>query len=576
MNISNDHFIREYNYWLEDDLFDIETKAELTELDIYSETGIREIEDRFYKEIEFGTGGLRGVMGAGINRVNIYTIGRISKGLADYLTNKYSINECLSRGVAIAYDTRNNSKCFASTAANVLSASGIKVYLFDQPAPTPLLSFAVAHKNCIAGIVITASHNPKEYNGYKIYDDTGCQLVPHQSNLVKQYIDRIKYDCIPFNTISSLIEHINVTEEYISTILKNIPSSTLTFNDCSINNHLSIVYTPLHGTGLIPFIKTLETAGFEHITIVKEQQTPDGDFPTVKVPNPEEAQTLEMGISLAQKIDADIVLATDPDADRIGLAIKTTDTASKNPNYQLLTGNQIGALIVDYVLSNTDLSNVVKPAVVKTVVTSQLGAKIAEGFGCEVFNTLTGFKYIGEMINKFEESEFSFIAGYEESYGYLIGTHARDKDAIISGLIICQMAAEYKAKGLTLLDRLKELYSLYGYYAEELESFSFEGKEGFNKMNEIMSNLKSSISLDTITDILDFNEIGFKHKELEGVTEKSNLVKFILKDNSWFAVRPSGTEPKIKIYYSIVGKTASDADDKLASVKTAIRNKFGL
>ena len=557
-----------YEDWLTNKYFDENTRAELRAL-----TDEREIEDRFWRELEFGTGGMRGVMGAGINRMNKYTVGRATAGLADCLIDKYG-SDCENRGVVIAYDTRNNSRNFSEAAADVLTNKGVKVYLFDKPVPTPELSFAVKRLDCIAGIVITASHNPKEYNGYKVYDEYGCQLVPEQAKEVIGYVNKISdYTLIDFTGNDELKKYIDITDDFVDAVLKE---SVLA--DDEKKKNLNIVYTPLHGTGNIPVREALKKDGFSSVTAVVEQEKPDGNFSTVKSPNPEEHSALSMGIALAEDMGADIVLGTDPDSDRVGVGVRTND------GYKLLTGNQIGALLMDFVLAYKDLSGYNNPAVVKTVVTSELGAEIARKKGLTVFSTLTGFKFIGEKITQFEKAQliddskraYDFIFGYEESYGYLSGTHARDKDAVVSSLLICEMAAEYKSRGCTLLDRMEELYREYGYYRDALDSFTLKGKDGILRIGEMMKELRTNGSpFGDTKSIIDYSvpvaaEDGF------GKLPTSNVLKFILKDGSWIAVRPSGTEPKIKIYYSIKGNDFQSADSRLSKLQDIIRKKLSL
>ncbi|MBR2885665.1 MAG: phospho-sugar mutase, partial [Clostridia bacterium] len=473
------NYTEKYELWKTDPFFDENTKAELSAL-----TDEKEIEDRFYKELEFGTGGLRGIMGSGTNRMNKYTVGRATLGLSLYLLDTFGAEKCRECGVAVGYDTRNNSAFFADVVSKVLSGMGISVHLHTGAIPTPQLSFAVKRLDAVAGVVITASHNPKEYNGYKVYDEYGCQLVPHKALDVTKYIDTVKdYTIVDFDGKSELINPVDTLKEYSQAVLQQ---SRL--NDLKAKSALNIVYTPIHGTGFKPVTHILALDGFTNVITVEEQVKPDGDFPTVVSPNPEEKSALNMALDLAQKNGADIVLGTDPDADRVGVAIKT-----KN-GYELLTGNQIGALLVDFVMSNTKAK---KPAVINTVVTSQLGAEIARRNGAEVFSTLTGFKFIGEKITQFEKAknendstrDYDFVMGYEESYGYLAGTHARDKDAAVSCMLICEMAARYLLEGKTLLDRLEEIYQQYGYYYDALDSFTLKGKEGLEKIKLLMKEL---------------------------------------------------------------------------------------
>lgn len=559
-----------YDQWLTDEFFDEATRKELSSL-----TDEKEIEDRFYCDLEFGTGGLRGIMGAGTNRINQYTIGKATAGLGKYLFDTYGAETCRTRGVVIGYDTRNNSEYFARTAANVLSGMGIRVYLHSHARPTPQLSFSVKFWNALAGVVITASHNPKEYNGYKVYDEFGCQFVPWQAKQVISYVESITdYHNINFTGEAGLISMADITDNFIMAVIKQNRYETRQGKES-----LKVVYTPLHGTGNIPVQKALHMDGFTQIEVVAEQVVPDGNFPTVVSPNPEDKRALEMGIAQAKLSDADIVLGTDPDCDRVGLAVKKVDG-----DYQLMTGNQVGALLMKFIITHSDLSQYSHPAVVKTVVTSELGADIARKHGITVFSTLTGFKFIGEKITQFERAkesgnksrDYDFLFGYEESYGYLAGIHARDKDAVVSSLLICEMAAEAKARGTTLLDEMQEIYKEYGYYLDALDSFTLKGKDGLEKISSMMATLRSSSSpFDNTKEAIDYStpvaaESGF------GTLPTSNVLKYILEEGSWIAVRPSGTEPKIKIYYSIKGTNRDEAEKKLQFIQNTIQTKLEL
>lgn len=565
-------YMKKFEHWKNDEFFDKTTRDELSKLN--PETDTKEIEDRFYRDLEFGTGGLRGVMGAGTNRMNKYTVGKATKGLGEYLLDTYGTDVCAKRGVVIGYDTRNNSEYFAKTAANVLSSMGIRAYLHAHARPTPQLSFSVKFWDAVAGVVVTASHNPKEYNGYKVYDEFGCQLVPWQAKQVISYVNAVAdYRTIDFTGNSSLIQMGDVTDNFINAVLKQSRN-----NNKQSKENLHVIYTPLHGTGNIPVTKTLLLDDFKNVDHVNTQVVPDGNFPTVVSPNPEDRRALLMGIERAEKNGADIVLGTDPDCDRVGVAVKTGN------GYQLMTGNQIGALLMDYVLSHTDLGTVHNPSVVKTVVTSELGAEIAKKYGLTVFSTLTGFKFIGEKITQFEQAkqngensqDYTFVLGYEESYGYLAGTHARDKDAVVSSLLICEMAAEYKEQGKTLLERMNEIYAEYGYYRDALDSFTLKGKDGLEKISSMMSKLRENGSPFHNTEkVIDYSssvdaEPGF------GTLPTSNVLKYVLSDGSWIAVRPSGTEPKIKIYYSIKGTDKDEAETKLEEIQNTITKRLGL
>lgn len=559
-----------YEQWLNDGSFDEETRKELAAL-----TDDKEIEDRFYRDLEFGTGGLRGIMGAGTNRMNRYTVGKVSAGLGKYLLDTYGENSCKIRGVVIGYDTRNNSENFSQTAANVLSRMGIRVHLHAYARPTPQISYSVNFWNALAGVVITASHNPKEYNGYKVYDEFGGQLVPWQAKQIKNYIDAVTdYHTIDFTGNDDIISTTDVTDNFVLAVIQQSR-----YGDKRAKEELKVVYTPLHGTGNIPIQKTLRLDGFLQIDAVEEQVVPDGNFPTVVSPNPEDRRALEMGIAQAKRTGADIVIGTDPDSDRVGIAVRMADG-----NYQLMTGNQVGALLVNFILAHTDMNKYSNPAVVKTVVTSELGADIARKYGIAVFSTLTGFKFIGEKITQFEqakknnnaEQNYDFLFGYEESHGYLAGTHARDKDAVVSSLLICEMAAEAKANGKTLLDEMDEIYAEYGYYRDALDSFTLKGRDGLERIAVMMTELRACGSPFVNTaEIIDYSqaveaEPGF------GILPISNVLKYILEDGSWIAVRPSGTEPKIKIYYSIKTADKDMAEQRLKDIQNSIWKKLGL
>jgi phosphoglucomutase len=534
-----------YAEWL---TFDEDTKAEL--LVIVDE---KELEDRFYKNVSFGTGGLRGLMGAGTNRMNSYTVKKASLGLAKYVLAQSDEQP----SIAIAYDTRNHSQQFAEDAAAVFSSMGIKAYLFDVAMPTPVLSFTVRQLGCDAGIVVTASHNPKEYNGYKVYDNQGGQLTPDAAREVTRFIEQIE----DFNSVkelngnSELIEMIG--EDVLNAFISEIKKQSIHQSD------LQVVYTPLHGAGNIPVRRALE--GFE-VSVVKEQEFPDGNFSTVRSPNPEDRKALELAIEQAQQEDADIVIGTDPDCDRIGVAVKHEGA------FKLLTGNQIGALLAEFVIAHTEVTE--DSTLIKTIVTNDFGAKIASGKGLQIIETLTGFKYIGEKINEFEASNDltnEFVLGYEESYGYLVGTHARDKDAVVSALLICEMAAYYKAKGLTLFDKLDQLYGEHGYYLDALDSVTLTGVAGAARIKEMMEEVRES-------DAQFFANVYEVRDYATGIADlpKENVIKFMLNDESWVAIRPSGTEPKIKFYYSVRAEDEQLAQEKLAVIKTQIQENLDI
>ena len=542
-----------YEYWL---TFDDNTKNELESI-----TDKKEIEDRFYKDLEFGTGGLRGIMGAGANRMNKYTVGKATKGLCEYLKNEFAGE----KSVVIAYDSRNNSKAFAECAAEVLCYNGIKTFLFEEIMPTPVLSFSVRYLNCNAGIVITASHNPKEYNGYKVYDEYGCQLVPQYADKVISYINNVK----DIKSVKHMNLNMALSNGYLTYIGDEVLNSYISevekmavYKEAS---DLKIVYTPLHGTGNIPVRKVLSDMSFD-VSVVKEQAVADGNFTTVRSPNPEEKDALNMALEQAKRANADLVIGTYPDCDRVGVGVL------HNGEYTLLTGNQTGALLVDFYLKFKKQSLNPKSTLVKTIVTNDLGAEIARKNGLNVVETLTGFKYIGDQITKYEKTgENEFLIGYEESYGYLVGTYARDKDAVIASMLICEMAAYYKKNKMTLVDALNVLYSEYGFYLDALDSFVLKGKDGASRIKNIMSYFRANKAtvFPNITDVKDYST-GI------GDLPKSNVLKFFLKGGSWIAVRPSGTEPKLKMYYSVRGIDSSSCERSLQNIRTIINGIMGM
>lgn len=542
-----------YEYWL---TFDDNTKNELESI-----TDKKEIEDRFYKDLEFGTGGLRGIMGAGANRMNKYTVGKATKGLCEYLKNEFAGE----KSVVIAYDSRNNSKAFAECAAEVLCYNGIKTFLFEEIMPTPVLSFSVRYLNCNAGIVITASHNPKEYNGYKVYDEYGCQLVPQYADKVISYINNVK----DIKSVKHMNLNMALSNGYLTYIGDEVLNSYISevekmavYKEAS---DLKIVYTPLHGTGNIPVRKVLSDMSFD-VSVVKEQAVADGNFTTVRSPNPEEKDALNMALEQAKRANADLVIGTDPDCDRVGVGVL------HNGEYTLLTGNQTGALLVDFYLKFKKQSLNPKSTLVKTIVTNDLGAEIARKNGLNVVETLTGFKYIGDQITKYEKTgENEFLIGYEESYGYLVGTYARDKDAVVASMLICEMAAYYKKNKMTLVDALNVLYSEYGFYLDALDSFVLKGKDGASRIKNIMSYFRANKAtvFPNITDVKDYCT-GI------GDLPKSNVLKFFLKGGSWIAVRPSGTEPKLKMYYSVRGIDSSTCERSLQNIRTIINGIMGM
>lgn len=525
--------------------FDEKTRHELDAVH-----DVNEIADRFYRDLEFGTGGLRGIMGAGSNRMNLYTVRRATLGLANYL-NKQGTNT----GVAIAYDSRNNSQAFAEEAAGVLCSAGILVYLSEQLMPTPVLSFAVRHLNCQAGIVVTASHNPKEYNGYKVYDATGCQILPEVAEEIIAEVNTIcDYMTIPTMIVSEalrvgLLKWIN--DDVIATYLGCVRQQSL----FSGNSSIKVVYTSLHGAGYFYVGKILDRF---KVSFVERQAIPDGNFPTVRSPNPEERDALHLAIESANEQDADLVLGTDPDCDRVGVAVR------HEKDYILLTGNQIGALLVDFLVRQRPLET--NSFLVKTIVTNELGAKIGMKHGLLIDETLTGFKYIGDKINQFELQGKNFLIGYEESFGYLVGTYARDKDAVVASMLIVEMAAWHREKmGWTLVDALERIYVEHGFYLDAMDSFTFTGSSGETRIRQIMTDVRENSNklFPGVEKIKDYQS------GIDGLP-RENVIKFFLDDGGWIAFRPSGTEPKIKVYYCARGNNKHAAAEKLHHLQNIV------
>ena len=543
-----------YNLWKSDNRFDEATRNELCQ-----NLSNEEIEDRFWRDLEFGTGGLRGVMGAGTNRMNKYIIRKATKGFANYLLDRYGKDVC--RGVAIGYDSRNNSDSFAKEAALVMAECGIPAFLYSELMPTPTLSFTVRELGCVGGIVVTASHNPKEYNGYKVYDETGCQVLIEDANAIIGYVNAITD--IPGVKVmdeaqarqSGLLK--DVPESVYESFIENVKKQAHNVGEKSAK----IVYTPLHGTGNKPVRRVLSDLGY-NVAVVKEQEEKNGDFPTVVSPNPENAEALEMGVKLCCELGADIVLGTDPDCDRVGIAVNTKD------GVRLFTGNQVGALLVDYVIKMNKASLSEKSTVVKTIVTSELGAIIAKMNGLKVSEVLTGFKFIGDVMNQFDANgNGEFVIGYEESYGYLVGNHARDKDAVVASMLICEMACYYKNQGKTLVDVMEEIYATYGYFLDKLDSYTLKGVDGVERIQGIMKEMreKGKSLMPCIATVNDY-KLG-----LDGLP-KADVLKFVFEDSSWVAIRPSGTEPKIKVYYSVKGANKEDAQAVLAARQEVINS----
>ena len=549
-----------YRQWLDYEALEPDLRAELEAIKD-NETEIRE---RFCQDLTFGTAGLRGLMGAGTNRMNVYTVQRATAGLGLYLLTTHG-KEAMQRGVVIAYDNRANSELFAQEAALTLNSLGIRTYVFDRLAPTPELSFAVKYRQSIAGIVITASHNPKEYNGYKVYNEHGCQITGEMAEAILEKIDIYQeLAALPVlmseETARSRDLYHEIGNAYHQVFQKAVLEQAL-LNDSAAKENLKIVYTPLHGTGLGNVTAVLDKDGFTQVHVLESQKEPDTQFSTVHSPNPEDKEALQLAIPCAQEINADLVLGTDPDCDRVGIAVRDGD------QFVLLTGNQTGALLADYVLSHKILDD--KSVVIKTIVTSELGADIASAYGAEVMNVLTGFKYIGEKMIGFEQNhDHTFVMGYEESYGYLVGSHAKDKDAVAASMLICEMAAYQKAQGKTLLQRLEELYQQHGYYKDAVDSFTLPGADGQERIADIMTELRaeqaSEIGGLAVAEVKDYAN------GIDGLP-KANVLKYFFADGGWMAVRPSGTEPKIKFYYSVKGETMKAAEEKVAALQEAAK-----
>ena len=567
----------QFEKWLNDPYFDNDTKNEL--LSIRNDP--KEIEDRFYKDLEFGTAGLRGVIGAGTNRMNVYTVRKATQGLANYIIK----NNGQSRGVAIAYDSRHMSPEFADVAALCLNANGIKAYVFDSLRPTPELSFAVRYYGCIAGINITASHNPSEYNGYKVYWEDGAQITPpHDTGITEEVNNVLDYSQVKTMSKEVAIRdglYIVINTEVDDAYLKVLMSLTLHPEVIKEQaESIKIVYTPLHGTGNIPVRRTLKELGFKNVFVVPEQEKPDGDFPTVSYPNPESAEAFELAMKLAKKEDADLVLATDPDADRLGVWVR-----DKAGEYHCLTGNMSGCLIAEYEISQRKATKGLPEdgALITTIVSTKLSKAIAAFYGIKYIEVLTGFKYIGQQILGFEKSGHgTYLFGFEESYGCLIGTYARDKDAVSASVALCEAAAYYKSKDLTLWDALTEMYERYGYYKDGVHSITLSGIEGLQKIQDIMNSLRENapkqIGGFDVTAVRDYKTGKIKdivnNNESETGLPASNVLFFELTDEAWVCVRPSGTEPKLKLYYGVRGKTQADADEIAATMEKALKELF--
>lgn len=555
-------YMNKYQEWLEGDAFDEATKEELRGI----KEDLKEIEDRFYTELEFGTAGLRGIIGAGTNRMNIYNVRKATQGLANFLNRQALIDP----KVAIAYDSRNYSDVFAKEAALVLAANGVHAYLFEALRPVPELSFTVRHLKCDAGIVVTASHNPPEYNGYKVYGSDGAQVIaPYDQMIIEEVNALTDFNLIKTITKEKALENglltiigKEVDEAYIACVKEQVLNQNVIDQ---VAEDFKIVYTPLHGTGNIPVRTILKEVGFKNIYVVEEQEAPDGNFPTVTSPNPENKEAFKLAIGLAKDVQADLIMGTDPDADRVGVLVRNHDG-----DYEVLTGNMLGAMLTEYILSQKAAKGMLssKGVVIKTIVTTEMIRPICKAYNVDVMEVLTGFKYIGEQIRLFEShGDKAYLFGFEESYGCLAGTYARDKDAVVACMLAAEMAAYYKTKGMTLYEGLISLYEKYGFYKEEVQSITLKGIEGLSKIKDVMKNLReeglSTIGEYTVVSTRDY-EKGVGH------LPKSNVLYYELTDAAWLCVRPSGTEPKIKFYIGVKGSSEEDAACKVQAIKEAV------
>ena len=560
-----------YQQWLDNPYFDEETKAELKAI----EGNEKEIEDRFYMDLEFGTAGLRGVIGAGTNRMNVYTVRKATQGLANYIK---SVNG-EAKGVAIAYDSRHMSPEFADESALCLAANGIKAYVFESLRPTPQLSYAVRRLGCIAGINITESHNPPEYNGYKVYWEDGAQITPpHDSGImdeVKKVTDYSTMKTMPLEEAKAAGLYQTIGADIDDPYIAELKSLVLHQDSIdAVKDKLTIVYSPLHGTGNIPVRRVLKELGFQNVHVVPQQELPDGDFPTVSYPNPEAAEAFELGLALAKEVNADLVLATDPDADRLGVYVKD----SKTGEYHTLTGNMSGCLIGDYVIGQRKAINGSLPqdgAFIRSIVSTNMADAIAKYYGIQLVEVLTGFKFIGQKMLEFETTgKGTYLFGMEESYGCLTGTYARDKDAVVASMTLCEAAAYYMTKNMTLWDAMLEMYERYGYYKDHVESITLKGIEGLAKIQEIMNTLRENAP----KEIGGLKVLAARDYKADTVQDfvsgetrptglpKSNVLYYELEDDAWVCVRPSGTEPKVKFYIGVKGTSMEDADEKSAAL----------
>lgn len=565
------NYKEKYNTWINSDIIDEETKSELRSI-----SDEKEIEDRFYQDLDFGTGGLRGVIGAGSNRMNVYTVAKATQGFANYLNDNFK-----DPSVAIAYDSRNMSKEFAKSAALTLCANNVKVFLYESLRPTPVLSYTVRELKCKGGIVVTASHNPKIYNGYKVYDEFGGQVTDEKANIIIDCVNAID----DFSKIKNIDEEVALEKGLLTYIGEDVDKlyyekvKGLTIRTDLVKEkakNLNVIYTPIHGSGNVPVRSVLEQLGYSNVKVVKEQEAPDGNFPTASYPNPENPDVFELAVKMAQTEDADIIFGTDPDCDRIGLVVKDS-----TGEYKVLTGNQTGLLLTHYVLSSLKETNKLPQngVVIKTIVTTEGARSIAEDFDIELMDVLTGFKYIGEKIREFEDAgNKTYLFGFEESYGYLAGNFVRDKDAVIASMLVCEMCLYYKEQGKSLYEALIELYEKYGYFKETLVSLELKGKEGQEKIASCIEGLRND-PLNEVAGVKIVTRLDYKLSVEENTVSntktaielpKSNVLKYILEDGSYFVVRPSGTEPKMKVYLAVKSSGLENAEKDIVEFKEKV------
>ena len=553
-----------YQSWVENAAADPDVVRELQGMNDV------QIEDAFYRDLAFGTGGLRGVIGAGTNRMNVYTVAKASQGLADYISQNFAPEE---RKIAVSYDSRIKSDLFSKVASAVFAANGIHVYIYRELMPTPCLSYAVRALHCAAGIMVTASHNPSKYNGYKVYGADGCQITTEAAALILAEIEKVDvFRDVPADVYQAFDAYMQegkieyISEDVYTDFVNEVKAQTMLKEGENVDKDVAIVYSPLNGTGLKPVLRTLKESGFTNITVVAEQEQPDGNFPTCPYPNPEIREAMELGMQYAREKNADLLLATDPDCDRCGIAVK-----NENGEYVLLSGNEVGLLMLDYICSRRTANGTMpaNPVFVKTIVTMDLAEKIADHYGVKTINVLTGFKFIGEQIGRLEKEGHAddYICGFEESYGYLTGSYVRDKDAVDAAFMICEMFAWYKTQGKSLIEKLNELYAQYGYCLNTLHSYEFDGSAGFAKMQGIMKDFRGDIQEFGGKDILSCTD----YKEGIDGLPKSDVLKYQLADGCSVVVRPSGTEPKLKTYISVLAKTRTDAEAEEKKISDALQ-----